>query len=121
MDKRVLVIDDDVMNLRMAEFILKQNGYNVLKADSGSDGLKLLKTETVNLVLLDMEMPVMGGLEVLEAMKETEEFCPVPVIILTGTIESESVEKAVGMGAKDCISKPFIPQDFLHRIEKIIG
>ena len=62
----ILVVDDDAMNLRMAEFILNKNGYTVIKAESAKDAFDILKEKKVELILLDIEMPEMNGFEMME-------------------------------------------------------
>ena len=74
MSKHILVVDDDAMNVRMAEFILKQQQYQVLKASSGMECLEVLKNQPVDLVLLDIEMPGMNGMQTLEQIRGEERF-----------------------------------------------
>jgi len=120
MSKRILVVDDDEMNLRMAEFILKQDGYQVHKAASGMEALLFLRDETVDLVLLDVEMPIMSGIQTLEIMKSNRELSNIPVIFLTAAADSDTVIEAGKLGAKDYVTKPFIPQNLLERVDKVL-
>ena len=73
MSKRVLVVDDDVMNLRMAEFILKKEDYEVCKAESGMECLLFLKDEKPDLILLDIEMPIMNGMSLTPFLPKVEQ------------------------------------------------
>lgn len=120
MGKRILVVDDDVMSLRMAEFILSQNGYQVHKAESGMEGLLYLRDEEVDLVLLDVEMPIMSGIQTLEIMKANAELSNIPVIFLTAAADSDTIQEAEKRGAKDYVTKPFISQDLLNRVDKVL-
>ncbi len=121
MSKNILVVDDDAMNVRMAEFILKKKNYVVLKADSGTECLNILQKEAVDLVLLDIEMPVMNGIKTLETIRENKNLADIPVMFLTASVDSESVKEAERLGASDFVKKPFLPQDLLDRVEKVIG
>lgn len=120
MSRRILVVDDDEMNLRMAEFILKQDGYEVHQAQSGMECLLFLKDENVDLVLLDIEMPIMSGIQTFEIIKSNEELKNIPVMFLTAAADADTVIEAVKLGANDYITKPFVPQVFLERVDKVV-
>ncbi len=121
MSKHILVVDDDAMNVRMAEFILKQQQYQVLKASSGMECLEVLKNQLVDLVLLDIEMPGMNGMQTLEQIRQEERFLQIPVMFLTASTELEDMENAQKLGAAGYVKKPFLPQELLERVEKVIG
>lgn len=120
MEKTILVVDDDAMNLRMAEFILTKNGYKVIKVESGQKALELLKLEEVDLILLDIEMPEMDGFELIQILKDSEDWRKIPVIFLTADRSAETEEKCFQMGAVDYIGKPFIPAIMLQRIKRTL-
>lgn len=120
MGKRILVVDDNEMNLKMAEFILKLQGYEVDKVESGMDCLNFLKEEKVDLVLLDVEMPIMNGIKTLEVMKEDKELADIPVIFLTASADSDIVLEAGKLGAVDYVTKPFMPQELVKRVAKAL-
>ena len=119
--KIILVVDDDEMNLKMASFILGQKGYRVRTASSGMECLTILRNELVDLILLDIEMPVMNGIRTLEHIREHKEYAEIPVMFLTADASEESVIKAGMLNIAGYVKKPYMPQDFLERIEKIIG
>ncbi len=113
MQKRVLVVDDDTMNLVRTKMIL-ENDYEVLLADSGIKALDKIKGEPVDLVLLDIEMPKLNGIETFERMKE---FAPnLPVIFLTASGLADDVRSAIRLGAVNYLMKPFQPQELMKRI-----
>jgi putative two-component system response regulator len=116
---RILVVDDDTLNLKMAEFILK-NDYEVLSATSGERGLEVLRREKIDLVLLDLHMPGMNGLEVFEQIKAMEKAKDIPVIFLTADSERETEIEIFKAGAMDYIQKPFLAEVVLRRIERIL-
>ena len=121
MTKRILVVDDDVMNLRMAEFILSKENFEVVKVESGMECLNFLKEEKVDLILLDIEMPVMNGIKTFEIMRDNEELKDIPVIFLTAAADSDTVTEAVKLGAVDYVKKPFMPEELVKRVEKALG
>ena len=113
MRKRIMVVDDDTMNLVRTKMILGEE-YDVLLADSGMEALDKLKWETVDLVLLDIEMPKLNGIETFERMKEFAS--DVPVIFLTASGLEEDVRSAIRLGAVNYLMKPFQPQELMKRI-----
>ena len=118
MEKWILVVDDDVMNLRMAEFILNKNGYSVVKAESAKSALEMLSEKEFELVLLDIEMPEMNGFELMQVLQEDEVLKKIPVIFLTADRSAETEEKCFQLGAVDYIGKPFIPAIMLQRVKR---
>ena len=106
MAEKILVIDDDALNLKMAEYILK-NDYEVLLTKSGTEGLEMLRKTEVNLVLLDLDMPQLNGLQVLEIIRQDKSLSGVKVAILTASGYKEDVTEAIRLGALDFIKKPF--------------
>ena len=118
--KNILIVDDDEMILKMAEYILEQEGYDVVKALSGMSCLEYLKHTKPDLILLDVEMPVMSGIQTMEIMKANEEFQKIPVMFITATADVETVAAAGRLGVADYIKKPFMPQDLVDRVKKIL-
>ncbi len=114
---KVLVVDDDFMNLRMAEMILTKHGYEVVKAESGLKCLEYLKQELVDLILLDVHMPQMDGFEVLKQLKENESLAEIPVIFLTADNDKKVEIRGLKEGAADFITKPFIAEIMLQRVK----
>lgn len=117
--KKILVIDDDPMNLRMASFLLTKQSYEVVTAGSGDEGLKILDDTPVDLILLDIEMPGMDGIETFQYIMV--EHIEIPVIFLTASTDTKNVIEALRLGAVDYITKPFVPDDLLGRVSKVIG
>lgn len=106
MKNTVLIVDDDRTERRMIAGILKSNiDLNFKEAENGKDALRILSKENdIVLIILDLDMPLMGGLEALEHISKTRP--DIPVIILTGSIETDSAVKAMKLGATDFLSKP---------------
>lgn len=117
--RTIWVVDDDTMNLKMAEFILKQQQYNVVLLESGLDCLQMLNHEQPDLILLDIQMPIMNGIKTLEHIREKEETKDIPVVFLTASADTETVIEAGRLGVVDYVVKPFMPQELLSRVEKV--
>ncbi len=113
MQKRILVVDDDTMNLRRAERILKAE-YEVILAGSGKEALDQIKGKNIDLILLDIAMPEMDGIETFKRMKESSP--DVPVIFLTASGDEDDVRNAIKLGAVNYLKKPFPPQELLKRV-----
>lgn len=113
MKKHILVVDDDSMNLARTQIILEEE-YEVVLAESGVRALSILKSQTIDLVLLDIDMPLMNGIETFKRMKEFA--ADIPVIFLTASGEVEDVVGALLLGAVDYLKKPYLPQELLKRV-----
>ena len=115
MKKRILVVDDDAMNLMLTKRILEKE-YNVLLAESGKEALLKMKGEKIDLILLDIAMPEMNGIETFERMKEIS--VDIPVIFLTASGYEDDVRNAIRLGAVNYLKKPFFPKELLKRVAK---
>ncbi len=113
MRKRILVVDDDAMNLKRTQMILEKF-YNVLLAESGREALEKIKCEKIDLILLDIAMPIMDGLETFKRMKDSH--VEIPVIFLTASGYEDDVRTAISLGAVNYLKKPFFPQELLKRV-----
>jgi two-component system KDP operon response regulator KdpE len=113
---RVLVVDDEVRILNFLVSKLKNSGYDVLTALNGAEGLEQVKAQEPELIVLDVLMPKMDGLEML---KELRSFSRVPVIILTARGTDTDRIRGLQLGADDYLPKPFNPDELVARIEAI--
>ena len=119
MAEKILVIDDDIVNLKIAEHVLEKD-YTVVCAKSGFEGIDILKSDNIDLVLLDLYMPDMSGMDVLTKIREDESISGVKVVILTSSGMKADVTEAIRLGALDFIKKPFFPNEFLERIKRVL-
>src|ERR1700744_5878816 len=103
---RVLIVDDNEMNRDMLGRRLERKGYHVDMAGSAHELMPRIKRESIDLVLLDIEMPDISGLEALEKIRELYSPIELPIIMVTARSQSEDVVKALGMGANDYLTKP---------------
>lgn len=116
---KILAIDDNVVNLATIEQELKSE-YEVIPVNSGRRALKLIYQEKVDLILLDIQMPVMDGIETLKQIREHENGITVPVIMLTAKHDRATVIEGTKLGIMDYIVKPFDGEDLRRRIESAL-
>jgi CheY-like chemotaxis protein len=121
MIKKILVIDDEPQILLMASFRLKANGYAVVTAFSGEQGLRAAKAEAPGLIFLDYVMPEMDGAEVLERLKKDPATKHIPVIMFTADIKRVKVGDFQARGALDVLYKPFLPEVILAKTQEVFG
>ncbi|WP_066382865.1 MULTISPECIES: diguanylate cyclase [unclassified Anabaena] len=113
----ILVVDDIAQNLKVVGSMLNDIGYNTTFAVSGQQALERLKNITPDLILLDMMMPDMDGLQVCQAIKEDQNYQEIPIIFLTASHEQEHLVNAFDLGAVDYVTKPFRKPELLARVK----
>lgn len=113
----ILVVDDVSKNLQVVGTLLRKEGYRIVPATSGAQALERVRAETPDLILLDLMMPDMDGLEVCRRLKADALTQPVPVIFLTASNEMEHLVQGFEVGAVDYITKPFNPPELLARVQ----
>jgi CheY-like chemotaxis protein len=118
--KHVLVIDDDPMLLKLIKEHLHEK-YDVATAISGKIAHKFLETKKTNFILLDYEMPVENGPEVLKKIRENHEFDDIPVVFLTGITDREKIKEALMLKPQGYLLKPIDKDKLLGTVEKFIG
>ena len=117
----ILVIDDEVDILDLLEMILELEGYCVITAGDGNQGLQLAKTHRPDLILLDLMMPGMDGYAVVEMLKAKPDLATIPVIMLTALAQVNERIQGLTAGAEDYITKPFESQELVLRIESVLS
>lgn len=118
-NKVILVVDDDEMNLQVAQMVLERRlPCKVICVDNGVEAIEILKSQRVSLVLLDVMMPDFDGIETLQEIRNDPFIKDVPVMMLTATVNMDTVRRAGKLGVKDYIKKPFLPADLVARVEK---
>ncbi len=115
---KVLVVEDDEMILRTLEFRLKKDGYTISVARNGKEALEKLKHDSFNLVLTDLMLPFVTGMEVLSHIKSN--YPNLPVIVLSGADEEGTIMDAFKLGADDFIAKPFSPGELTLRVKRLL-
>ncbi len=121
MDKKTIVVVDDFENtLFVIDFTLKNNGYNVLKARSGEEALKLFDGKDINLLITDLNMPGISGIELSKQVRNLEKYKFLPILMLTTETDKKKKEMARDASVTGWIQKPFKMDKFLSIIEKCI-
>ncbi|GAA3913067.1 hybrid sensor histidine kinase/response regulator [Luteimonas lutimaris] len=117
----ILVVDDQAANLRVVSTLLSRHGYEVITADSGEEALAIAFEQAPDLMLLDMIMPGMDGFALLERIKQRPELLRLPVVFLTAAHDRELLLRAFDAGAVDYVTKPFMPEELLARVNAHVG
>ncbi|HEY4643654.1 MAG TPA: response regulator [Bacteroidota bacterium] len=118
--RTILVAEDEKHLQKLLEYKLKNSGFRVLVSGNGEEALKLAKEHHPDLIVLDVMMPIMDGLECLAALKRDENLRSVPVVILTAKNLESQVVRGLELGAEDYITKPFSPSEFVARIKAVL-
>lgn len=116
----ILVVDDEQDILDFIEYNLKQEGFEVLKAEDGHKGMKMVRKYRPNLVLLDIMMPKMDGFEVVEQMRNDQRLKKIPIIFLTARGDEKSEVKGLDKGGDDYITKPISTIKLISRIKAVL-
>jgi DNA-binding response OmpR family regulator len=114
---KVLLVEDEEAILMGLKYCLEQEGFVCFTASSGEKAIEIVKKESVDLVLLDLNLPDMNGFEVMENLKKTHDF---PIIFLTANLEEVSIVKGLDMGADDYITKPFKTRELISRMKAVL-
>lgn len=117
MKKSILIVEDELrIRFLLRDYLIKE-GYNVLEASNGEEGLYIFSTQKIDLVLLDIMMPIMDGLTMLEKLRDVS---TVPVILLTAKGEEEDKLQGYDVGADDYITKPFSPKVLIAKVKALL-
>jgi len=115
----ILIIDDNSRNVKICREILESDEISIISAENGEDGLRVVRSENPDVILLDIMMPVMDGFEMLETLKADPEMKDIPVLMLTAKTDTKDIVKALNMGANDYLTKPFFHQELLARVQTL--
>lgn len=117
---RILVVDDEPDLLSTVEYRLKFANYNVITASNGKEGLDQAKAEKPDLILLDTNMPIMSGHEVLASLRADPAIRHIPVIMVTARCEAQDIAAASAHGVSDYVTKPFDFGDLMGKIQAVL-
>lgn len=122
MDTKILIIEDDPLMIRLYQRVFTFEGYKVEIAGNGEEGLEKVKSFMPTLILLDVMMPKMNGLQVLEKLKANDDLKKIPVIMLTNLAGTQDAETAIAKGAvKYIVKSEFEPKDVVKMVKEIIA
>lgn len=114
---RIIIVDDDPHAVEILTRMLEREGYNCLSASSGAAGLQLLAAQPVDVILLDIMMPEMDGLEVCERLRADETLRQIPVILLTAKDDMETRARGMALGVSEYLTKPINKRELFTRID----
>ncbi len=117
----VLVVDDDPVIQGLLRVNFEMEGYEVIVAGDGVEGLERARSERPDVVILDVMMPRMDGLEVARTLKGDPATAPIPIVLLSAKAQQIDVRAGDVAGADDYVTKPFDPLDLLRRVEALIA
>lgn len=120
MKARILLIEDNAQNRYLARFLLEQNGYEVIQAETGPVGLALAAKEQPDLILLDIQLPGMDGHAVARALKADPALKSIPVVAVTSYAMVGDREKCLASGAEGYVEKPINPETFVAEIGRFL-
>lgn len=115
---RILIVDDDALIRQLLALILRSAGYSILEAENGKDALDKLRETAIDLVITDLRMPQMDGIELTRELRTYPSYEHVPVIMLTSDFQGYKRHEGEQAGVNGWIAKPFIPQRLIHTIRK---
>jgi len=119
MCRRVLIVDDSVTMRDMLTFTLKAAGFSIIEADDGVNALKALEGNAVDLIITDINMPRLDGIELTRQVRQSEKLAFVPILCLTTETSDELKSRAKSAGATGWLQKPFDPDMLVHTAMKV--
>lgn len=120
MTKKVLIVEDNMLNMKLFRDLIEANGYETAQTSNGHDVLDLARREKPDLIIMDIQLPEVSGLEVTSWLKADEELSTIPVIAVTAFAMKGDEEKIREGGCEDYIAKPISVIDFLETIKKYL-
>ncbi len=121
MAKVILIVEDDPKSLILARDLLQVSGYKTIEATDGEQGVELARTKKPDLILMDIQMPVLDGIEATRILKADAITRNIPVLALTASAMKEEEEKILQAGCNGYVSKPFDIQEFLKTVAEYLS
>ncbi len=118
--KKILTVEDNEVNRYLIRFMLERAGYEVIEARDGATGIELAIKEKSDLVIMDIQLPDIGGLEVTRRIRASEADGGIPIVALTSYAMTGDRERALAAGCTDYIEKPINPESFIAEIERYL-
>jgi DNA-binding response OmpR family regulator len=119
-DSTVLVVDDDPVILKLLEVNFEMEGFTVLVARDGEEGIEVARTDQPDLIVSDIMMPKVSGLELVTALKGDASTSEIPIILLSAKAQNADVRSGLDAGADDYVTKPFEPLDLVDRVNRLL-
>ena len=119
-NRKALVVDDEFHIVQVVSIKLKNNGFDVITAENGSDGYELAAQTLPDIIVSDYQMPVMSGVEMIEKLRQNPETSHIPVIMLTARGFAIEDDQKQALQVSACLGKPFSPREVLQTIEDVL-
>ena len=120
MPNKILIVDDEPSIIVPVQFLMEQNGYDVMVAFSGEEAMEIIADKKVDLILLDIMLPVIDGFEVCQRVRENPQWNKIKIILLTALGSDANVEKGLALGADAYITKPFSNVDIVEQVKELL-
>jgi len=118
--KKILVVDDDKKSRYLVSFLLEKEGFKVIMATNGLEGIEAARKQQVDLIIMDIKMPKMDGYETTRRIRRLKKYKSIPIIALTSYAITEDKEKVIKAGCTEYMSKPITPETFISEIKKFL-
>ncbi|MBN1385081.1 MAG: response regulator [Elusimicrobia bacterium] len=118
--QKILAIDDDTVTLELLEFLLKKRGYDIVTCTSGEEGIKKAQEVHPKIIILDVMMPGMDGIEVCKRLRADQQTAKIPILFLSALGQDVEVMRGLMAGSDGYMLKPFEPDELLKQAEKLI-
>jgi two-component system chemotaxis response regulator CheY len=120
MNRTIMTVDDSRSIRQMVKFTLSQAGHDVIEAVDGKDGLAKLEENNIDMVITDLHMPAMDGIQLIREIRARERYKYIPIIMLTTESQENRKLEGKAMGATGWIVKPFLPEQLLAVVKKVL-
>jgi DNA-binding response OmpR family regulator len=117
----VLVVEDDPVILRLLEVNFELEGFGVVLAHDGAEGIEAARSERPDIIISDIMMPKMSGIELVQALKGDASTASIPIILLSAKAQTSDLKSGMDSGADDYITKPFEPLDLIDRVNALLS
>ncbi len=121
MPKTILIVEDNDLNMKLFNDLLQANGYNTVQTKNGKDALQLIRDHHPDLILMDIQLPEISGLEVIKRLKSDDGLKSIPIIAVTAFAMKGDEEKIRNGGCEDYIAKPISVSNFLETVAKFLN
>ena len=120
MKEKILIVEDNPLNMKLLEMVLRAKNYNLLKATDGEEALDMAMREQPDLIIMDIQLPKINGLEVTRKLRETPAFSQTPIIAITAYAMKGDRERVIGSGCSTYLSKPINTRELPEMIAEML-
>lgn len=120
--RTILLVEDDPLLVKMYSTKFTKEGFNIIFAEDGEEGLKLALSQKIDFLLLDVMMPKLSGIDLLTKLRQDPKGKDIPVLVFSNLTQQEEAQKALGLGAKEYLIKAnFTPSQLVEKVKKYLG